>query len=184
MGKLTLNSLEERREFLEEFLPPGLGYEWRFAEPHETLPLHAPTPTCFGVYVGHFREGGLTMPLNPLFLDLMKATNVPFNYLGLNLIRIVSSIISFNKRFEAHLGLDEVWYCSNLIGRSHTYYLSPHKNAPELIKGLPASAKDVLSRMIVITKGPVLPEGYEDFSFPVFTEKMSKSFYYLQEQLI
>ena len=175
MGKMDLNSLEERRAFAEEFLPPGMGYEWRFAEPDEDLPLHAPTATCFGAYVGHFREGGLRLPLDPLFVELMQSTLLPFNCLGLNLIRIVSSIAAVNKKYEAHLGLREVWYCSRLMGRNHTYYFSPHNPSPELIKGLPSSAKDVKSRLIVVTKGPVLPEGYEDFSFPCFTEKISKS---------
>jgi hypothetical protein len=105
---------------------------------------------------------------------MMMTTNLPFNCLGLNIVRIISSIAAFNKKHESHLGLKEVWYCSMLVGRNHSYYLSPHKISPELIKGLPSSAKDVLSRLIVVTKGPVLPEGYESFSFPCFTEKMSK----------
>jgi hypothetical protein len=154
-----------------------MGFEWRFAEPNETLPLTAPTATCFGAYVGHFREGGLRLPLDPLFLELIKSTQLPFNCLGLNLVRVVSSIVAFNKKYEAHLGLKEIWYCSMLIGRNHTYYFSPYKPSPELIKGLPSSGKDMMSRLIVVTKGPVLPEGYEDFSFPCFTEKISKSFF-------
>jgi hypothetical protein len=174
MGKMNLNLWEERTEFADEFLPPGMGFEWRFAEPNELLPLHAPTPTCFGAYVGYFREGGLRLPLDPLFLELMKSTQLPFNCLGLNLVQVVSSISAFNKRYDAHLGLREVWYCSMLIGRNHSYYFSPYKPSPELIKGLPTSGKDASSRLIVVTRGPVLPEGFEDFVFPCFTEKISK----------
>jgi hypothetical protein len=74
------------------------------------------------------------------------------------------------------LGLREIAFCLKLIGRQHQYYFSPQDDAPELVKALPSSGRGLATRLVVVTAGPVLPEGFEGFSFPQFTDKMSKSF--------
>jgi hypothetical protein len=105
MSKMTLTSPEEIKEFGEEFLPPAQGFAWRLADPREEGPLHEPTSTSFGVHVGHFREGWLMMPLDPLLLELMKVANLPFSRLALNVIRIISLVSALNKKLEINQGL-------------------------------------------------------------------------------
>jgi hypothetical protein len=174
MAKNMLTTPKDVQIFGEEFLPPGLGYKWRMAAPGEEEPIKAPTPTNFGVYAGQFRDAGFRLPVDPILAELMARTGVPFHWLAPNVIRTVAGIRSLNKRLELNLGLRDIIFCLKFVGRSHQYYFTPQEDAPELVRALPSSGKGPATRLIVVTAGPVLPEGAEGFIFPPVREKMSK----------
>jgi hypothetical protein len=182
MGAFNLLTFEEKMDFSKTYLPVCEGFSWRFAEPEETMPLEAPTSTCFGLTVGHFVEGGIKLPLDPMFLEFMNSTNIPFSRLGMNVIRTFSATLALNKELELRIELPELAYCNRLFLKGDSYYYSSYTvnktNSPELIKGLPGTSRGVLEKVIVITAGPVLPEGRENFKFPRFEDKMGKPCFY------
>ena len=74
MGKCNISVFEERLEFARQYFPPAKGFRWRLAKEGDVEPVEAPTISCFGIYVGHFVEVGLELPLNSLLLELMGRT--------------------------------------------------------------------------------------------------------------
>jgi hypothetical protein len=178
MGVFNLLTFEEKMDFSRTYLPVCEGFSWRFAEPGETIPLEAPTSTCFGLTVGHFVEGGIKLPLDPMFLEFMNSTNIPFSRLGLNVVRSISATLALNKQLELRIELPELAYCNKLYLKRDSYYYTSYSvkgmNSPELIKGLPDTSRGVMDTIIVITSGPVLPAGRENFKFPRFEDEMGK----------
>jgi hypothetical protein len=174
MSKLTLSTPKDVVVFGEEFLPPASGFKWRLAGPEEESPLKAPTATNFGAFAGQFRDAGLRLPVDPILVELMARTNVPFSWLAPNVIRTVAGVKSLNKKLEINLGLKEIIFCLKFIRRQPQYFFSPQEDAPELVKALPSSGRGPATRLVAVTAGPVLPEGFEGFSFPQVTEKLSK----------
>jgi hypothetical protein len=179
MGAFNLLTFEEKLDFSKTYLPVSEGFTWRFAEPGETQHMEAPTSTCFGLTVGHFVDGGIRLPLDPMFLEYMNATNIPFSRLGMNVIRTLSATLAMNKELELRIELPELAYCNRLFLKDNSFYYTAYMvnkvNSPELIKGLPGTSKGVTEKEIVITGGPVLPPGRENFKFPRFEDEMGKS---------
>jgi hypothetical protein len=166
MGKYNLNRLEERVEFAKKYLPRSEGFVWQMGRRDEVRPFQEPTGTCFGACVGHFIEGGLTLPLDPLILTMMKMTGIAFCHFTPNTIRVLTSVAALNESLEFKVGLMEILHCYAIRCRGETHFLTPWDHAPEVIRDLPSTQRGFFDRIVVVTGGPILPVGFEDFVFP------------------
>ena len=148
MGKYRLHSLEERIAFAREYLPRSEGFRWRIAAADERAPLDEPTVSNFGLHVGHFVEGGIQLPLDPMFILLMKLGNIPFSRLGANVIRVLSSVAAINRVTGSEMGLYEILYCYSLKRKYEHFHFYPHPNAPNLLTALPNTQKNFLTNSL------------------------------------
>jgi hypothetical protein len=166
MGRLDIGLFRERVEFGSEHLPPARGFKWRFAR-EEEVDNEEPSTSGFMVSAGHFTDAGLSLPLDPLILEFMHRTGIPFLRIGLNIIRIITATSAINKRFDVRVGLREIFFCEKVVvPDSEISHFIPYPKAPEMIKFLPGSQKNIARRMIVVEAGPIIPEDYSDFEFP------------------
>ena len=103
--------------------------------------LDKPTIGYFGACVGHFKEAGLRLPLDPLLLELMARMSIQFSCLRLNVIRVVLSVSALNKLLNLKLGLNEILYCYKLAPgvSGNIFHFTSYHDAPDLIKCLPSS---------------------------------------------
>ena len=168
MGRVNISLFKERLDFAKRHLPPAKGYRWRLLRNEESDPVDEPSTSCFGTSVGHFIDAGLSMPLDPLFLELMARTGIPFNKLGLNIVRTIVGISALNKRYNVRLGLREILYCEKILVTpgGETFYFFPYTRAPELVRYLPTCQKGVSRKMLAIEAGAIIPEDYNNFEFP------------------
>jgi hypothetical protein len=104
-----------------------MGYQWRLYDPENFGPLDKPTIGYFGACVGHFKEAGLRLPLDPLLLELMARMSIQFSCLRLNVIRVVLSVSALNKLLNLKLGLNEILYCYKLApgASGKIYFILP-----------------------------------------------------------
>ena len=160
---------KERVDFGSTHLPPARGFRWRFAREDEVdASGEGPSTSGFMVSAGHFIDAGLSLPLDPLILEFMARTGIPFSRIGLNIIRIITATSAINKRFDVRVGLREILFCEKVVfpSDSDISHFVPYPKAPEMIKYLPTSQKNIARRMIVVEAGPIIPEDYSDFEFP------------------
>ena len=170
MGKCNMSVFEDRLEFARQYLPPAKGFGWRLArDDDDDEPIEAPTVSCFGIYVGHFVEVGLELPLNSLLLELMGRTGISFLRLAPNVVRIILCVSSLNKRLRLRLGMREILHCYRILPPtpgSDTYFFQRYRKGPELVKCLPVSQRGVAERLIVVEEGPVISEVDQGYEFP------------------
>ena len=167
MGRLDIGLFRERVEFGSEHLPPARGFKWRFAREDE-VNNEEPSTSGFMVSAGHFTDAGVSLPLDPLILEFMARTRIPFLRIGLNILRIITATSAVNKRFDVRVGLREILFSEKVVipPESELSHFVPYPSAPEMIKYLPTSQKNIAKRMIVVEAGPIIPEDYSDFEFP------------------
>jgi hypothetical protein len=120
------------------------------------------------LYLGHIIEGGLGLPLDPLILEVMKVTGVPLSRLSINVVKLVYSLAALKKRHNLVLGVKELFYCYQLVRSKNPwfYHLIARRDTPELFLCIPDIVRGMMEAYIVVTAGPILPPGAEDFQFP------------------
>jgi hypothetical protein len=72
------------------------------------------------------------------------------------------------KRYNLTVGVRELFFFYQLSkSRSQGFYhLVARRDTPEMFVCIPDSQKGMMDAYIVVTAGPILPPGYEDFQFP------------------
>jgi hypothetical protein len=167
-SKPNISLFQVRLDFTKKYLPPAKGYRWRLLGDGERGPVDEPSTSCFGTSVGHFMDAGLSLPMDPLFLEFMNMTGIPFNKINLNTVRTIAAISILNKRYNVSLGIREILYCEKVMTTpgGETFYFFPYTRAPELVRYLPTCQKAVIRKNLAVVAGPIVPEGYENFEFP------------------
>ena len=90
----------------------------------------------------HISEG-LTFPLLPLIHQFSHFTRLHPVHVHVNIIHVLSGVCVLNRKYEVHLGLEEVLYSYSLKRHNlRRYYIVVDDKALQPVKNLPTTNKN------------------------------------------